>query len=131
MTKFLSHRFLKCTRTHLKLLSRCPRPGTLSSLATKQMIKHHDTALRPTRLFENGLQTRNLRLLRFTSVAAPPTLPFQCFRLKLVPSQLKTYTTRYFDVHGNVVKGWSSLAEFEVTGMSAIHLCFYSATSPC
>ena len=88
-------------RTHLKLLSRCPRPGTLTSLATKQIIKHHDTALRPTRLDKNGFQTRNSQLVRFMCVAAPPTLPFQYFGLKLVPSQLKTYTNGYFDAHGD------------------------------
>ena len=101
MTECLSHRFSKCMRTLLKLLSRCPRPGTLTSLATKQMIKHHDTALRPTRLHGNNLQTRNLQLVRFVGVAAPPTHPFQYFGLKLVPSQLKTYITGYFDTHGN------------------------------
>ena len=94
ITECLSHRFSNRMRTHLKLPSRCQKPGTLTSLATKQTITLSDTALRPTRVHDEdgfiNLSFRDLSALRVLQ-PRPPFLLFSCFELKLCSIAFEEY----------------------------------------
>ena len=78
---------------------------------------------------ENDLQTQGPRLVRFTPVAVPPTLPSEGFRVETCSSAFDGFTPMNNAMQMQMrpplnLKGLSLLVVLKMRGTAAIHILF-------